>query len=105
MECIPYLEDLRLEVETLKLVRTENNKDEIDYKIEEKENLIKKCKENLDNLSSNQIYYRLYLYMLDGLTPSKAIEKVASENYSNDIKPNSFNGVWNYYKKMKKILK
>lgn len=105
MECIPYIEDLKLEIETLKLIRTEENKYEIDNKIKKKENLIKQCKENLENLSSNQICYRIYLKLLDGLTPNKAVEKVAEENYLKDLKPNTRNGVWNYYKKMKKILK
>ena len=38
-------------------------------------------------MSINKIEYRLYLALLSGLNPNKAVEKIANENYVNDIKP------------------
>lgn len=107
MECIKYINDLELEIKILKDLKGNIDCDisEIDEKIKQKEQLIEKCKDNLSKLSDNQICYRIYLHMLNGMKPSKAIEKIADENYMNDIKPNSPSKLWEYYKKMKKILK
>lgn len=107
MECIKYINDLELEIKILKDLKGNIDCDisEIDEKIKAKEQLIEKCKDNLSKLSDNQICYRIYLHMLNGLNPSKAIEKVAEENYVNDVKPSSTQSLWLYYKKIKKILK
>lgn len=108
MECIKYINDLEIEIEMLEDLKGNIDCDEkeIEEKISKKKELIERCKENLSKLSDNQICYRIYLYMLNGLNPSKAIEKVSEENYRNDIKPVDIPTIWtNYYKKMKKILK
>lgn len=107
MDCIPYINDLKVEIQILNDVKTnfEGDTSNIDEKIKEKEKLIEKCKDNLSKLSKNSIEYRLYLNILNGLTPTKAVEKVANENYENDIKPSSVDRIWrNYYKKIKKFL-
>lgn len=60
----------------------------------------------LDNLSKmDGIEYRLYSYILKGLNPTKAISKVAEENYLRDIKPATERGIAKYYNNMKKICK
>ena len=107
MECIKYINDLETEIKILKDLKGNINCDdsEIEEKIKNKEQLIEKCKENLSKLSDNQICYRIYLYMLNGLNPSKAIEKIAEENYIKDIKPNAPSNLWKYYKKIQKKLK
>lgn len=108
MECIKYINDLEIEIKMLEDLKGNIDCDEkeIDEKINRKKELIERCKENLSKLSDNQICYRIYLHMLNGLNPSKAIEKVAEENYKNDIKPTDIITLWkNYYNKIKKIIK
>lgn len=108
MECIKYINDLEIEIKMLEDLKGNIDCDEkeIDEKISKKKELIERCKENLSKLSDNQICYRIYLYMLDGLKPSKAIEKVAEENFKNGVKPVDISTLWNkYYKKIKKIIK
>lgn len=107
MDCIPYINDLQIEIQILKDVRANGNCDieQIDNQIKTREDLIDKCKANLAKLSDNKIEYRLYLSILNGLNPNKAVEKIANENYYSNIKPNSISGVWNYYIKMQKKLK
>ena len=107
MECIKYINDLETEIQILKDLKGNINCDsfEIDEKIKNKEQLIENCKKNLSKLSDNQICYRIYLHMLNGLNPSKAIEKVAEENYANNVKPTSICVLWEYYKKIKKMIK
>ena len=51
------------------------------------------------------IEYRLYSYLLRGFNVTKAIDKVAEENYLNDIKPATKQGILPYYKNMRKICK
>lgn len=107
MDCIPYINDLQTEIRILKDVRAtrECDLEEIDKKIAEKEQLIEKCKDNLSKLSDNQICYRIYLYILSGMKTSKAIERVAEENYLKGIKPSSEAGIYKYYyPKLKKII-
>ena len=106
MECIKYINDLEIEIQILKDLKGNIKCDvsEIDEKIKNKEQLINKCKENLSKLSDNQICYRIYLHMLNGLNPSKAVEKVAEENYMNNVMPNSIPAIWLYYRKLKKNL-
>lgn len=103
MDCIPYIKDLLTEIDILKQI---NNGDvEIAKKIKEKEDLIEECKKNLKELSNNKIEYRLYLKILNGLKPSKAVEEVANENYLNGVKPTDIPYIFTkYYKKIKKYL-
>ena len=107
MDCIPFIKNLLVEIEILEdLKRTaSSNEKEISKKISEKKETIERCKSNLSKLENGSIEYRLYLYILNGLTPSKAVAKVADENFQNDIKPSSENRIWrDYYKKIKNFL-
>lgn len=108
MECIKYINDLEIEIKMLEDLKGNIDCDEkeIEEKINKKKELIERCKENLSKLSDNQICYRIYLYMLNGLNPSKAIEKVAEENYFNGKTPATISTLWEkYYKKIKKYIK
>lgn len=105
MECIKYINDLTLEIETLKKLKNTSNSSEINKIILEKERIIAICKVNLSKLSSCNIEYRIYLYMLQGLSASKAVERVSNENYLNGTKPVDLSTLWKYYKKMKNIIK
>ena len=108
MECIKYINDLDLEIQMLKDLKGNIDCDdsELENKIQQKELLIEKCKANLSKLSSDKICYRIYLHMLNGLSISKAIEKVAEENLYNDKKPSTPQVIWrNYYPILKKFLK
>lgn len=108
MECIKYINDLKIEIDMLN--DTLNDcRDEREYKnitriLASKNELMKKYKDNLEKLSDNQIEYRIYLKMLNGIKPSKAVEEVAEENYLNNIKPNSLTQVWIYYQNLQKII-
>lgn len=107
MDCVPYINDLQVEIEVLKNIKTnsKSNVHLIDKQIMEKQHLVEQCKENLKNVSYNQIYYRLYLAMLEGLSPSEAVKKIADENYYSNVKPSAPSNIWNYYKKLQKLLK
>ena len=105
MDCIPYINDLEIEIKILKDVRANGNTSLIDEQIRKKEELLNECKNNLSKLSDNQIEYRLYLALLSGLNPNKAVEKIADENHFNNIKPSSISGIWNYYQRLQKKLK
>lgn len=105
MDCIPYINDLKIELDMLEDT-LQNCKDKEEYQkvanlIEKKKKLMNKYKENLNRLSKCQIEYRIYEKILSGMSICQAVSKVADENYSSNIKPNTFNGVWNYYKKIK----
>lgn len=109
MECIKYINDLTVEIEMLNQMLNQNLNNnkyyEIKKIIDDKIILLEKCKENLEKLSSNQIEYKIYLNILNGLSVSKAIEKVADENYEKGISPSSKSALWrNYYPKLKKML-
>ena len=104
MDCISYINDLIIEIDILK--KSDNNNPEIINKINEKEKLLEECKFNLSKLSKNSIEYRIYLYYLNGMSINKAIQKVADENYKNDIKPFTERAIYkNYYQNLKKIIK
>ena len=107
MDCIPFINDLEIEIKILKDVRANGNSDVslIDEQIQKKEELLNNCIDNLSKLSDSQIEYRLYLALLSGLNPNRAVEKIADENHFNNIKPNSISGVWNYYQKLQKKIK
>lgn len=85
-------------------------RDEREYKniqsvIDSKNEKMEFYKENLKKLSDNQICYRIYEKMLNGINPTKAVEQVAEENYLAGVIPCSIPTIWNFYKKLKKILK
>lgn len=104
MDCISYINDLIIEIDILK--KLDNNNPEIINKINEKEKLLEECKFNLSKLSKNSIEYRIYLYYLNGMPINKAIQKVADENYRNDIKPFTERAIYkNYYKNIKNFIK
>ena len=104
MDCISYINDLIIEIDILK--KLDNNNPEIINKINEKEKLLEECKFNLSKLSKNSKEYRIYLYYLNGMSINKAIQKVADENYRNDIKPFTERAIYkNYYKNLKEFIK
>lgn len=108
MECIKYINDLEIEIRMLEDLKGNIDCDEkeIEEKINRKRGILERCKENLSKLSDNQICYRIYLNILNGMSVSKAIEKVAEENVYNDVKPFSAEALWKcYYPQLKKILK
>ena len=106
MECIKYINDLEIKIETLERLKGHvDDEEKLNRQINEKKILLEDCKNNLRKLSDNDICYRIYIYMLNGLNASKAIEKVAEENYLNDVKPTSTETIWKYYyPKLKKII-
>ena len=82
--------------------RTNNEKFQINFeKIERYLNEYYNILEKIENSTE----LKLYKYLNLGLTPSKAVEKVANENYLNNLKPTSLSNIWNHYKKLQKILK
>ena len=103
MDCIPYVNDLLIEIDILN--KLDNDDFDIKRKIKEKKDKIDMIKENLSKISDNNIEYRLYLKILNGKTPTQAVNEVADENFNNDIKPNGTTQIWKYYKKIKKMLK
>ena len=91
MDCIPYINDLLIEIKMLEELDSSNP--EIKGKILIKREKINKVKENLSKISVNSIEYRIYLKMLNGLTPTRA------------IKPAEESIIWKkYYKNLKKML-
>lgn len=105
--CIKYINDLELEIKILEDIKQNSKFDiaEVENQIFDKKQLLEKCKENLSKFSEDKICYRLYLNILNGMTPSKAVEKVAEENLINGVKPTDFTHIWKkYYKKVKKML-
>lgn len=108
MECIKYINDLKIELDMLN-DSLQECRDEREYKnitriVKSKEELMKKYKDNLAKLSDCQIEYRIYLKMLNGLSPTRAVEEVANENYMNDMKPTDITRIWkDYYKKVKEV--
>ena len=103
MDCISYVNDLLIEIDILNKI---NNDDvDIQKKIKEKQKKIEMVKDNLSKISINSIEYRLYLKILNGKTPTQAVNEVADENFNNDIKPNGPTQIWKYYKKIKKFIK
>lgn len=110
MECIKYINDLKIEIDmlndTLKECHDEREYNNIIKIINSKNELMQKYKDNLSKLSDCKIEYRIYYKMLNGLSPSRAIEEVAEENYLKGVKPADVNFIWtNYYKNLKKIIK
>lgn len=105
MDTIPYISDLIQEIRILNDLKNGTNDFEIVKKIEDKQKKITDIKQALSELSNNQICYRIYFYILNGMSPSKAIEKVSEENMRDGIKPTDVTYIWKtYYKKIKKYL-
>lgn len=106
MDCIPYINDLILEIKILEDIKKDASCDieKINNQINAKKQLVEQCKSNLSKLSKNKIEYRLYLYILNGLKPTKAVKKIADENYINDITPADVSSIWRKYQKMNEIL-
>ena len=102
MEEIKYIENLERQIEELK---NEVSSKELEVEIKRKQLILDRCKDNLTKLSDNQVCYRIYVYILNGFSVTKAIEKVAEENFFNDEKPTTSNTIWKYYyPKLKKML-
>jgi len=107
MDCIKYINDLDIEISILEDLKNNGatDIDDINEKIRRKKIVLERCKNNLSKLSDNQVCYRIYLYILNGMSVSRAIEKVAEENLYNDVKPSSTEAIWKYYyPNLKKIL-
>lgn len=109
MECIKYINDLDIEIKMLEEAKRDC-RDEREWKnltkiIEYKKDKMQLYKDNLSKLSDCQIEYRIYLKMLNGLSPTKAVEEVAEENYLKGIRPSGNVQIWKYYKKLKKNIK
>lgn len=103
MDCIPYINDLQIEIAILNKIA--DGDIDVKRKIKEKQETIEMIKENLSKISINSIEYRLYLKILNGKTPTQAVNEIADENFNNDIKPNGTTQIWKYYNKIKKIIK
>ena len=60
MDCIPYINDLELEIKILKDLQKSgsDNAESINEQLEKKKELLSKCKANMNKLSGNSIYYR-----------------------------------------------
>lgn len=107
MEIISIINDLTDEVEVLTMKLNEmdgenhlNNKSNLEYILQRIKNIISNCTDILEN----DIERRLYLELLKGNSPTRAVEKIATENYNNNIKPCSLASIWKYYKKLKTIM-
>lgn len=96
------IEDLERLSEYYQLEYQRTNNTYYEEKRVEINQYLKKYKEIANSLTSS-IEIRLYNYLCAGLSPTKAVEKVAEENYLNDIIPCSIPAVWRYYKNLKKI--
>ena len=103
VKCIKNVEK-ELEIVNLELKRTNNADKEL---LKEKEELTaylenyKEALKGLDEIES-RIYYKI---VYEGFPPTKAIEKVAEENYLRDIKPNNWVYIYNkIYPTVKKLL-
>lgn len=104
MDCIPYINDLLIEINTLE--KLSDISPEIANQISQKKKLVEECRINLSKLSDKSIECRLYLAILDGNSPAKAVEKIAKENYMSGVKPSDTTHIWKkYYKNLQKILK
>ena len=107
-ECIKYMNNFEMEITTIKglIKKTDNIRMQqlLTKEVEDKKTLLNKYRSVLSNLSSNDICCRLYAKILGGAPPTKAVEEVAWENYSKDVKPCSLSTIWRYYSKIKQLL-
>ena len=107
-DCLEYFDRFEMEISVLKdLIKNSDNdriKELLEYSIEEKNNQLKKNKNILESIASNDICCRLYAKILRGKPPTRAVEEVANENYFNNIKPYSVSSIWRYYLKIKKLI-
>ena len=107
MEKIDFINDLELQIQILMELKIDADCEvkDLNEKIERKRAILNRCKKHLEILEEDEICYRIYLHILDGMTVTKAIEKVAEENYFNNVKPTSPQTLWKYYyPKLKKML-
>ena len=103
MDCIPYVNDLLIEIDILNSIDIDD--EDIKRKIKEKQDKIDMIKDNLSKISINSVEYRLYLKILNGKTPTQAVNEIADENYIHGTKPTDISTIWtNYYRKIKKYL-
>ena len=104
-----YVDSVSMEIDILtKLVDKADTiplKKLLEREIEYKKNTIKLHRSILEQISNNETYRKLYSKLLNGKTPSKAVEEVVNENYYNNIKPYSESSVWRYYSNLKKLFK
>lgn len=103
IKCIKNVEK-ELEIVNLELERTNNSDKELLMQKEELTSYLEKYKQALKSLDEieSRIYFKI---VYEGIPPTKAIEKVAEENYLKDIKPNNWVYIYNkIYPKVKKLL-
>ena len=96
------IEDLEHLANYYALEYQRTNQSEFQIKLNEISDYLQKYYDIVDKLESS-IELKLYKYLKQGYSPTKAVEKVAEENYLNDIIPSSLPTIWRYYKKLKKI--
>ncbi len=73
------------------------NKDELERYL----NQYKKNLSELDNIEA-RLYYKI---VYEGLPPTKAINKIADENYARDLRPSSPEHIFRtFYPKIKKLI-
>lgn len=103
VKCIKNVEK-ELQVVNLELERTGYEDQELIQKQKELTDYLEKYKSVLLELSDmeSRLYYKI---VYEGLNPSRAIEKVAEENYLNDVRPNNPDHIRKFiYKNVKKYL-
>ena len=104
-ECTDYINNLKKEILALEKIKDKlHNQENIDYEINVRKSKILKCKENIEILQNNPTYHKLYISILNGCNPTRAVRELAEENYKNGIKPATERAIWNIYKKMQKTL-
>ena len=108
-ECLEYINNFEMEIKVLQdLIEKQDNekiKELLSDNINSKKDNLIKHKNILESISSNTICCRIYAKLLNGKTPTRAVEEVANENYFNNIKPCSVSSMWRYYLKLKDIIK
>jgi len=107
-ECLKIMDSFEMEIKALEglIGKTDNVKIQglLKQEINNKKTILGKYRSVLSNISSNEICCRLFAKMINGLTPTKAVNEVARENYFNNTKPNSLSTIWRYYGKIKELL-
>ena len=107
-ECEKYMTSFELEIKIIEglVKKTDNNKikELLKQDVDNKKNLLSKYRSVLSNIASDEICCRLFAKILEGTPPTIAVEKIATENYHNNIKPYSLSAIWRYYSKIKELL-
>ena len=108
-ECLEFINNFEMEINILKdLIEKQDSeklKKLLSENVDSKNDSLMKHKSILESISSDPICCRLYAKLLNGKTPTRAVEEVANENYFNNIKPSSVSSIWRYYLKLKDIIK